>query len=49
MKFIRRQLASGFTFGLITHAGLQADGATLSNNPYGTIVARNIFGLDPTP
>jgi len=49
MEFISRQLASGFTFGLIIHAGLQADGATLSNNPYGTIVARNIFGLEPMP
>jgi hypothetical protein len=49
MEFISRQLASGFTFGLIIHAGLQADGATLSDNPYGTIVAHNIFGLEPMP
>jgi hypothetical protein len=49
MKFIRRLLAAGFTFGLSAHVCLPADGATLSDNPYGAIIARNVFGLEPVP
>ena len=49
MRLIRRKLVSGFAFGLLIHAGLPADGAAISDNPYSAIVARNIFGLESVP
>jgi hypothetical protein len=49
MKSKRERFACGFTFVLLVLGILQADSAVLSDNPYGTIVARNIFGLEPTP
>ena len=35
--------------GLVLAAGLRADDAVLSGNPYAPIVARNVFGLNPPP
>ena len=35
--------------GLLWSAGLRADDAALSGNPYGVVVERNIFGLNPPP
>jgi hypothetical protein len=49
MKSKRERFACGFTFVLLVLGVLQADSAVLPDNPYGTIVARNIFGLETTP
>ncbi|MEI6195089.1 MAG: hypothetical protein WCS42_12245 [Verrucomicrobiota bacterium] len=35
--------------GLLWSAGLRADDIALSGNPYGVVVERNIFGLNPPP
>ena len=49
MKSKREFFVCGFTFALSVLGVLRADGAGLSDNPYGTIVARNIFCLEPRP
>ena len=35
--------------GLLSSVGLRADDAALPGNPYGVVVERNIFGLNPPP
>jgi hypothetical protein len=49
MKSKRKRFACGFAFVLSVLGALQVDSAVLSENPYETIVARNIFGLEAMP
>jgi hypothetical protein len=49
MKSKRERFVCGFTFVVLVLGVLQADSAVLPDNPYGTIVARNIFGLETMP
>jgi hypothetical protein len=49
MKSNRERFACSFAFVLSAFGALQVDSAVLSDNPYETIVAHNIFGLEPMP
>ncbi len=35
--------------GLVLNTGARANDAVLPNNPYATVVVRNVFGLNPSP
>src|SRR5277367_7026696 len=43
------KMAVCLAVGLALVAGLRADNAAPSGNPYASIVTRNVFGLNPPP